>query len=333
MEYLNYILKYMLISFGMFFSGHSPGYSQTCCSGGVPLSGNIGFEGATSGTLQIELSYDLNFLATLKTGSEIYEDGTRQRITQSFLVKTGYSVNSWFAFDALFSYVLQGRKITFNDQLNQVSTHGVGDAVLMAKFILSTISETGSELQLGLGPKLPLGKTDLTNDLNIVLNADMQPGSGTWDLITWAYFARQSGKRPTMSASARIVGRFNGVNREYLGSQSYRFGNSMQLYLGIGDQVGWANMILSPSLSIRYRYAGGDHINGQELDNTGGQWFNLIPALSWHISSNSILHFVPEIPVYSNVGGTQLTPTFRMQLGFYHSFGIIRKSKSNTYQL
>ena len=333
MGYLNYILKYMVVAFGLLISGQFSGYSQTCCSGGVPLSGNIGFEGAAKGTLQMELSYDLNYLATLKTGSEIYEDGTRQRITHSFLVKAGYSVNPWFAIDALFSYVLQGRKITFNDQINQVSTHGLGDAVLMAKFILLSMAETGSEFQLGFGPKLPLGRTDLTNDLDITLNADMQPGSGSWDLISWAYYARQFVKRPTMVSSARIVGRLNGMNREYLGTQTYRFGNSMQLYLGIGDQVGWGKMILSPSFSLRYRYAGDDQVNGQELDNTGGQWINILPAVSWHLSPSSIIHFVPEIPLYSNVGGTQLTPTFRMQLGFYHSFGIIRKSKSNTYQL
>jgi len=333
MGYLNYILKYMVVTIGILVSGQLSGYSQTCCSGGVPLSGNIGFEGAARGTLQMELSYDLNYLATLKTGSEIYVDGARQRITHSFLVKSGYSINHWFAIDALFSYVLQERKITFDDQINQVNTNGLGDAVLMAKFILSSVSETGSELQLGIGPKLPLGRSDLTNNSNITLNADMQPGSGSWDLITWAYYARQLIKRPTMVASARIVGRLNGKNREYLGSQTYRFGNSLQFYLGIGDQVVWGNMIFSPSLSLRYRYADGDRINGQILDNTGGQWINLLPAVSWHLSQNSIIHFVPELPLYSDVGGTQLTPTFRMQLGFYHSFDRINKNKSNTYKL
>jgi len=333
MGYLNYILKYMVVALGLLVSGQFSGYSQTCCSGGVPLSGNIGFEGAARGTLQMEFSYDLNFLSTLKSGSELYENGTRKRITHSFLVKTGYSINRWFAVDALFSYVLQGRRILFNDQVDQVNTHGLGDAVVMAKFILSSISENGSEFQLGLGPKLPLGRTDLTNNLDITLNADMQPGSGSWDLITWAYYARQFVTRPTMVASARVVGRFNGENKEYLGTQSYSFGNAVQFYLGIGDQVVWGNSILSPSLSLRYRYAGVDRINGQELDNTGGQWINLLPAVSWHLSPRSILHFVPEIPLYSNVGGTQLTPTFRMQVGFYHSFGIMRKSKSNTYQL
>jgi hypothetical protein len=45
--------------------------------------------------------------------------------------------------------------------------------LLMAKFILSSLSKSGSELQLGLGPKLPLGRTDLTNASDITLNADM----------------------------------------------------------------------------------------------------------------------------------------------------------------
>jgi len=333
MRYLNYILKYIIVAQGILVSGQLPGYSQTCCSGGVPLSGNIGFEGAESGTLQMELSYDLNYLATLKTGSEIYEDGTRQRTTHSLLVKAGYSIKHWLAIDALFSYVFQGRRITFDDQINQVDTRGLGDAVLMAKFILLNLPEAGSELQLGIGPKLPLGRSDLTNNFDITLNADMQPGSGSWDLITWSYYARQFVKRPTTVVSARIVGRLNGTNREYLGTQTYRIGNSVQFYLGIGDNVVWGNMILSPSLSLRYRYADGDQINGQTLENTGGQWINLLPAVSWHLSPNSILHFVPELPLYSEVGGTQLTPTFRMQLGFYHSFGRIGKNKSNTYQL
>ncbi len=330
---MSYILKCAFAAISILALEQFPAYSQTCCSGGVPLSGNIGFEGAAKGTLQMELSYDLNYLATLKTGSEIYEDGTRQRTTHSFLVKTGYSINHWFAIDALFSYVLQERKITFNNQINQVNTFGLGDAVLMAKFILSSVSESGSELQLGIGPKLPLGRSDLTNDSGITLNADMQPGSGSWDLITWSYFARQFVKRPTTVVSARIVGRLNGKNKEYLGTQTYRFGNSVQFYLGIGDQLVWGGMIFSPSLSLRYRYADGDQINGQTLDNTGGQWINLLPAVSWHLSPKSILHFVPELPLYSDVGGTQLTPTFRMQVGFYHSFGRIGKNKSKIYQL
>ena len=191
MVYMNYILKHIIITFCIVVFEQKPGFTQTCCSGGVPLSGNIGFEGAARGTLQLELSYDLNYLSTLKSGSEIYKDETRQRITHSILLKSGYSFNSWFAIDALLSYVFQERKIVFDDLINQTNTNGLGDAILMAKFILSRISENRSELQLGIGPKIPLGQSGLANTSDITLNADMQPGSGSWDLISWSYYARQ----------------------------------------------------------------------------------------------------------------------------------------------
>jgi len=318
---MKYILKYILVSIPILVLGTVNGYTQTCCSGGVPLSGNIGFQGANRGTLQMEMSYDMNYLATLKNGAEVIADDSRRRITQSILVKGGYSVARWLAFDALFSYVFQERRITFIEQSNQVNVNGLGDAVLMAKFILTQLSDSGTELQLGIGPKIPLGRSDLTDERGITLNADLQPGSGSWDAIIWGYFARQLSIRPSSVISTRIVGRFNGINRDYLGSLNYSFGNSIQIYLGAGDQMAWGNQIVTPSLSLRYRYAGADRINGGELDNTGGQWMNLIPALSWHLTPQSILHLVPEIPVYSKVNGTQLISTFRFQVGFYYLFG------------
>ncbi len=333
LEYVNYIFKRILIIAGMLLPGYLSVFSQTCCSGGVPLSGNIGFEGADRGTFQMELSYDLNYLATLKNGTEVYTDESRRRTTHSLLLKGGYSVNRWLAVDALFSYVFQGRSITYQEVTNRVSTQGLGDAVVMAKFVLSRIATSGTEVQIGVGPKIPLGRTDLSDDRGITLNADLQPGSGSWDAVMWGYYARQLKKRPTTVLSARVVGRFNGINNEYLGTQSYQFGHSVQLYLGMGEQLILANEIITPSLSFRYRYAAADEVNGQLLSNTGGQWINVIPAISWHFRQNSILHVIPEIPVYSNVEGIQLTPTFRIQIGIYHTFGGKEENRLKTYEL
>ena len=309
------------------------GYSQTCCSGGVPLSGNIGFTGAETGTLQVELSYDLNYLATLKNGSEVIQEESRIRTTQSVLLKSGYSITRWLAVDALFSYVFQERKVFVLDQTFRVSTRGVGDAVILPKFTLSNISTNGHEIQLGIGLKVPLGSTDLKDERGITLNADLQPGSGSWDMIPWAYYARQFRSRPSMVVSTRVLGRFNGMNKEYLGSQTYQFGRSAQIYLGLGDQLIVGNEILAPSLSLRYRLAAPDRINGQELDNTGGQWINIIPALSWHFRQNIIFHVIPEIPLYSKVTGIQLTPTFRMQVGIYYRFGQKKKDNLKIYKI
>jgi len=168
----------------------------------------------------------------------------------------------------------------------------------------------------------------LSDERGIALNADLQPGSGSWDAITWIYLARQLSFRPSSVLSARMVGRFNGTNREYLGSQSYHFGNSLQFYLGIGDQQAWGKQLFTPSISLRYRYAAKDQINDRELENTGGQWLTILPALSWHLNTRTILNLIPELPVYRKVGGTQLTPTFRMQAGFYYLLGKRIHSKN-----
>jgi len=281
----------------------------------------------------LEASYDLNYLATLKNGSDVYNDETRRRITQSILIKSGYSLNRWLAVDALFSYVGQGRSISYQGTTNQVSTNGIGDAVIITKFILSRLNESGTELQFGAGPKIPFGKSNMQDDRGITLNADLQPGSGSWDLITWGYFVRQLKRRPTASISARIVNRFNGSNMEYLGSETYRFGNSFQIYLGGGDQFMVGNRIISASISLRYRQARADRINGINLDNTGGQWINIIPSIGWGIGSNSQIQLIPELPLFSKVEGIQLTPTFRLQVGIYHSFSRKKAIKSKTYQL
>ena len=43
MSYMNYILKVLILLMGFMSLEISPVNSQTCCSGGVPFSGNIGF--------------------------------------------------------------------------------------------------------------------------------------------------------------------------------------------------------------------------------------------------------------------------------------------------
>lgn len=329
---MEYRFKLLIVAFGLLFF-HQSGHSQTCCSGGVPLSGNIGFDGSERGTLQMELSYDLNYLATLKNGADIYQDETRRRTTQSLLFKTGYSISERWAVDGLFTYVKQGRRITYSGQVNQVQTSGIGDAVVILKYVLSSLADTGTEFQLGAGPKIPFGRSDLMDERGITLNADLQPGSGSWDLITWGYVARQIKRRPSATISGRIVGRFNGVNPEYLGSQTYQFGHSFQVYLGFGEQMNIGTQIISASLFFRYRQAFPDRVSSQVLDNTGGQWLNIIPSIGWHLKSNTILQIVPEIPLYGKVEGIQLSPTFRLQFGLYHTIGRKKKVEPNDFQL
>ena len=329
---MNYLFKilFLLIPIGIFPLDF---LAQTCCSGGVPLSGNVGFESSEQGTIQLDLSYDLNYLATLKNGTELYSDELRRRTTQSVLLKAGYTLTPRLAVDLLASFVQQGRSISYQQEFSQVTTRGLGDGVILLKYIVSTLATHGTEFQLGAGPKIPLGRTDKTDERGITLNADLQPGSGSWDLVLWTSLSRQLKIRPTTTVSARMVGKLNGANRAYLGSQEYRFGHSLQAYLGMADQMVFRNRVFGAALTFKLRHAWPDRINGNPFDNTGGSWVNVIPSMGWYLGPTTIVNIVPEIPLYSRVEGIQLTPTFRFQAGIYHRFGWKKKSETNIYQL
>ena len=49
-------------------------FSQACCSGGVPISSNLGLGASTAGTFQFQLTYDHNTLKDLLASSERLDD-------------------------------------------------------------------------------------------------------------------------------------------------------------------------------------------------------------------------------------------------------------------
>jgi hypothetical protein len=61
-------------------------YTQTCCSGGIPLSNSLGLAVLENGSVQIGLNYDYNNLNTLNDGSNKLNDNSRLRITHSILL-------------------------------------------------------------------------------------------------------------------------------------------------------------------------------------------------------------------------------------------------------
>ena len=118
--------------------------AQTCCSGGVPLSSNLGLPDSEAGTLQFTLSYDLNALNTLKNGRLVLDDNSgtnRNRLTHSILAELGYSFSEKISIDILFSWVRQERTNFVNGiQSDFRFTEGVGDPVILLKYKLISLN-------------------------------------------------------------------------------------------------------------------------------------------------------------------------------------------------
>ncbi|MBT8293014.1 MAG: hypothetical protein HKP39_00590 [Eudoraea sp.] len=307
-----------------------PMISQTCCSGGVPLSNNLGLPIEERGIWQFGLNYDYNNLNTLNAGSTKLDDNSRKRITNSVLFSSAYSITDRFALEALLSWVNQTRTITQFGNENFTETSGIGDAVLMAKYAFPEAFGAKSAVNLGLGAKAPLGRSDLTNEDGFLLTADLQPGSGAWDILGWLSLSKAFDFRPSATFSGNFIYRSTGVNNSYLnGTSTYEFGNVFQANVGYTDQFLLFNTVFNPGLIFKYRNASIDKINSINLPNTGGEWVFVRPELSVNIITNFLVTLRLELPIYSYVVGTQLTPTTRFTAGVYFKLN----NKNNTINL
>ncbi|MGI9543244.1 MAG: transporter [Cyclobacteriaceae bacterium] len=321
------MLRALLIATLFVFGTSVPVWSQ-CCSGGVPLSGNLGLPPSNKGAFQFSLSYDLNVLRTFKTGTEKLDERDRQRVTHAALVEVGYSFSDKFGLDGFFSFVRQERKIE-NPGLptDFQHTEGIGDAVLLLKYTLA--STNTRTWVVGVGPKIPTGASDL-KDNGILLSADLQPGSGSWDGVAWSNLSQQIKARPSMTFVGTITYRLSGTNPDFRINQDYRFGNEFQAIAGLSDQLVIGKLLVDPSVSLRYRRAGVDKADKAEVPNTGGEWVFINPNLGFRISERLSYNISGELPLYANITGTQLTPTFRFNTGFYY---IVSRKKSGPLDL
>ncbi|MCK0179081.1 hypothetical protein MWU50_07250 [Flavobacteriaceae bacterium S0862] len=295
-------------------------YAQTCCSGGIPLSNNIGLPTLSKGSLQIGINYDYNNLNTLNFGKEKLDDDSRLRVTHSALLNVNYSVFKNVSVEGLFTYVNQRRTITQFGNNNLDQTSGIGDAVLLTMYRYQPNKIKNLEFNIGIGTKIPLGSTTEKSAEGIVLNADLQPGSNTWDVIYLMSMGKSFDFRPSLQIGGRILYRATGVNNSYYGNTSYKFGNEFLSYLSFSDVFVALKTLISPSLSLKYRNAVKDELDAFSLDNTGGKFVSIIPNLAIDITPSITFSTRAELPIVSNVDGTQLAPTYRITTGLIFKF-------------
>ena len=281
-----------------------------CCSGGVPMSGNLGMPLTDVGTFQLNLSYDLNNLKTLKQGSKKLDDDYRQRLTHSVLLEFGYSINERISVDGFFSFVRQERRIQNpGSRANFTKSEGIGDAVLLIKYkILEGFA-------LGYGVKAPFGSSDELREDGVPLGADLQPGSGSWDQIFYASYSKGLNSRPSLSVFGTSIFRMTGKNNSYLGSSTYEFGDEFQLIVGASDRIVISKFLMDPSLRFRFRNVGRDQFDFNGTPGSGGTFIFINPGLSWQLGQNIAYQANVELPLYAKVNEAQLAPTFRINTG------------------
>ncbi|MBN4051984.1 hypothetical protein JYT53_00625 [Cytophagaceae bacterium AH-315-L13] len=293
-------------------------YGQGCCSGGTPILSSLELPATGSKQIQLALTYDRNTMNTLFENTQKIEDDLRKRLVNSYMLESSYGINSFLSVTGFFSYIFQQRNIkSIATEKNNITTsYGIGDAVILLKYNLETIKNGNQRIiALGAGPKIPLGKSTITEN-GILLPADLQPGTGVWDVIGWGYLSRSL---LPINIFTTFSYRKTGANNRYKQSGydlEYKFGNELILKLGASYRT---QTILDYSFVFKYRSTTADKVSDVLIPNTGVSWLSFIPGINLKVIDNVALRLSAELPVYRKLAGTQLTTTYKALFSIFYN--------------
>lgn len=301
--------KYIFLAVILFT--FSRGFSQTCCTGGAPITGSFKINVTEPKSFHLRFTYDYNKIEDIYSGKDELDNGYLARTTRTFFVQADYALSSKFSMSLLLPYISLKEEVA---QLNQSlisQANGLGDLSIVGQFH-QPITDN-SALVLGAGLKFPAGQTQKVNEQDgFILPANLQPGTGSYDPLFVIHYQAVFGFRRSLLFSQSVYYRLNTPTSKFTFHDRYKFGNEVQIFTGLSDQLLIGNGIHNPSLLLRFRHTKKDEIEDFYNDNTGGSWLYLVPGWNYIIHPNVSLGVSGEIPLYRNLNGLQITTTYKL---------------------
>lgn len=206
-----------------------------------------------------------------------------------------------------------------------VSGSGLGDGLLLVKYrFYRRDSPRGTtQASITLGPKLPTGRTDLTDASGSRLPAALQPGSGSTDWFmagNWTYTGVANVKRLVADEDFHFQLRTQGTQVTRLGSDFHsRFWLSYRPYEAADGSREW---FIGPA--VTWLHSQNDHVAGVNQQGSGGSvllagvttYFGVRPGmhlwigLDWDVAHSNGAQFMP---IRRNIS-FGITQQFRMHL-------------------
>lgn len=298
--------------------------AQTCSCAGAPLISSQSLGIPAKGNLVVGLTGNYNNIDRLYSGTDELTNRTSERSTFTSLLEVNYGFTSRWSLTGAFTYVRKERVTGLQTQqagAQTLQTSGIGDAVLLLKY--SLIKQTlwkPYQLVIGGGGKAPLGSNTLRSQ-GLALNADMQPGTGSWDGIGWMLFSYTLRSQNIHFFNMNSY-KINGSAERFGSNDNYRFGDEFNAIAGV---QGPAFNKFSYGLKLKYRSSGQDLRNDSLMPSTGGKWLNAELGVTYQISDRFSVQAAGEIPLYRDVVGTQPTTSYIVNTSLFFS---LQKLKS-----
>lgn len=312
-----------------------------CCAGGSgsPIAG-----GASQGVLQqgqMEIGTNYQYVRTSsffkgdKKDTTKYFDNFNSRYLYS---RMAYGVTKDFTMSVEAGYYLNKTEVGLDELSNTYESGGIGDLILFPRYdvLNRTSEEKRSEITLGLGFKIPLGKyNDSLKKVEpfsgttyyITMPMAVQPSTGAHDLIFYSFFFRGYPlKNFRLFANALYVKKGWNPVGEKMGdyaSVGLFAGKTFFESLGVTLQVKgeWNDKMKLNKNILLYAYPNYDP------EATGYRKVFVVPQLSYTLKEHLTVYALAEMPVYQYVTLTQVGSQKQFTAGLSYRF-FVKKSKT-----
>lgn len=311
--------------------GVLPQRSYACASCGCTLSADaaMGYSAQPGWRLSVEYDYiDQNQLRSgtqpvsgVPAGTELEHETVNQYITAGL----SYSPNSSWNMTLLIPYVIRSHS-TYGSydptqplpELSRSFSSSIGDLKLIGSYqgFLPT-----NNLGVQLGVKLPSGKYGTAVDFysgpnaGTPLDASLQPGTGSTDVIAGAYYYQAI----SQNFDAFVNGQFQSAVKHKMDQpgNDYRPGNTTTVSFGLRYE---ANPRWVPQLQLNLLHKQPDTGALADVQNTAGSVVYVSPGITAQLAARLHVFAFAQLPVYSNLYGTQLFPRWTASGGLTYAF-------------
>ncbi len=309
---LNSLLFYALILFIATINFPAGVSAQGCCSASG-RAGQVGVfqqSGLAPGQISISLYYEYAGGDRMLEGSTRIDDPI-SRNSRFDAVISSFSLGlPWrLSGHATIPVVRRERSLLTGfgggDDNVSLSASGFADPIItLVREVSPTFGWNGWYLTAGIGAQIPLGN-DERLDQGIPLPPDIQPATGSWNMILLASVSKDLGDYLVYHHLS-----WTAYGGNHIG---YRFGNTINADLGLSISKFGA---LEPFVRIDLLHTQADRRDGWKSPNTGATRWTLFPGAVWSLR-NYGLTFSGQIgiPLHEKVNGFQLGTDLALLFG------------------
>ena len=309
----------------------APFGSQACATCGCTMNADaaLGFSVEPGWRLSFEYDYinqdqlrsGTHAISTVPDGDEL-EHGT---LNQYYTLGVDYNPSADWSIDLRVPYVDRTHSTygTYDSSvplppLSYSQSSSLGDVRILGAY-QGFLPDHNLGLQLGL--KLPTGRygTDVKfysgPNAGQPLDASLQPGTGSTDIIIGAYFHQALNEAFQFFATAQFQSAV--LSKQDQPGNDFRPGNSVSVNLGIRYDV---NPKWLPQLQLNLLHKGVDQGALADITDTAGSVAYLSPGLTAQVHGRLYAYGFVQLPVYSDLVGNQLFPRYTISVGASYAF-------------